>query len=86
MSANSAIVVSRPIENIFTMITLFSWMFAFSESWRFLFMCFQLSLTYSQIRMEFDKKRSQVSVVLVVVLSFILVGAVLLFTSIKISG
>ncbi len=75
MSANSAIVVSRPIENIFTMITLFSWMFAFSGILAFLIYVLSIILSPT-VKFEWNlTRRIQVSVVLVVVLSFILVGA-----------
>jgi two-component system nitrogen regulation sensor histidine kinase NtrY len=75
MSANSAIVVSRPVENIFTLLTLFSWMFAFLGISAFLI--YLLSIVLS-VKSNFTwnlMRRIQVSVVAVVVLSFILVGA-----------
>ncbi len=75
MTASSAIVVSRPIENIFTLITLFSWMFAFSGILAFLIYVLSIILS-PKISFTWNlMRRIQVSVVSVVVLSFILVGA-----------
>ncbi|MBK8364393.1 MAG: HAMP domain-containing histidine kinase [Bacteroidetes bacterium] len=75
MNANSAIVVSRPIENIFTLVTLFSWMFAFSGITAFLIYILSIVLSPSSYFTWNLMRRIQVSVVAVVVLSFILVGA-----------
>lgn len=75
MTANSAIVVSRPVENILTLLTLFSWMFAFSGISAFLIYILSVILS-PKINFTWNlMRRIQVSVVLVVVLSFILVGA-----------
>lgn len=75
VNTSSVIIVSKPIENIFTVFTLFSWMFAFSGISALLIyvvsILFSLKITFSWNLM----RRIQVSVVLVVVLSFILVGA-----------
>lgn len=75
MSANSAIVVSRPEQNIFTLLTLFSWMFAFSGITAFLIYIVSATLSPATHFTWNLTRRIQVSVVAVVVLSFFLVGA-----------
>lgn len=74
LNANSIIVVSKPKETIFTLLTLFSWMFGFIGICSFIIFILSF-IVFSDQKFSWNlTRRIQVSVVLVVVLSFILVG------------
>ncbi len=74
LNANSTIIVSKPKETIFTLLTLFSWMFGFIGICSFIIFILSFILFSDQNFSWNLTRRIQVSVVMVVVLSFILVG------------
>jgi signal transduction histidine kinase len=75
LNANSTIVVSKANEGLFSLLTLFSWMFGFIGILAFLiYLLLLLISTENKLSWNLTR-RIQVSVVFVVVLSFVLVGA-----------
>ena len=74
VNANSSIIVSKQNENLFTLLTLFSWMFGIFGIT--VLIIYLLSFLFDSDKFSWNlTRRIQVSVVSIVVLSFILVGA-----------